>query len=124
VLPRDYWLVTIISGVVYVAMFIFLPETYRPKLLQDKALRLGLQIPHERLGSKLRTGLVRPTVMLFTEPILFLLSLYMAFVYGILYLDFTAYPYVFQKTRHWEQGIAGLAFLGESASAAYISLAC
>lgn len=112
VLPRDYWLVLIISGVVYTAMFIFLPETYQPKLLQDKAIRLGIHPPHEDLGSKLRATLIRPTIMFFTEPILFLLSLYMAFVYGILYLDFTAYPYVFQKTRRWDQGIAGLAFLG------------
>ena len=50
--------------------------------------------------------------MLLTEPILFSLSLYMAFVYGILYLDFTAYPFVFEDTRQWTAGIAGLSFLG------------
>lgn len=50
--------------------------------------------------------------MLFTEPILFLLSLYMAFIYGILYLDFTAYPVVYKESRDWPPGIAGLSFLG------------
>lgn len=50
--------------------------------------------------------------MLLTEPILFFLSLYMAFVYGILYLDFTAYPFVFEDSRHWSAGKSGLAFLG------------
>ena len=50
--------------------------------------------------------------MLFTEPILFLLSLYTAFVYGILYLDFTAYPIVYEQSRGWYPGISGLSFLG------------
>lgn len=50
--------------------------------------------------------------MLFTEPILFSLSLYMAFVYGILYLDFTAYPIVYADSRSWSIGISGLSFLG------------
>lgn len=109
---RDFWLVFIISGVVYAVMLLFLPETYAPRLLHIKAQKYGLQQSHQELGLMLRTNITRPTVMFFTEPILFLLSLYMAFVYGILYLDFTAYPYVFQQTRHWDAGISGLTFLG------------
>ncbi|RBR26198.1 uncharacterized protein FIESC28_00981 [Fusarium coffeatum] len=61
--------------------------------------------------------------MFLTEPILFLLSLYMAFIYGILYLDFTAYPYVFQQTRHWDAGISGLSFLGIGAGMAIATAA-
>ena len=36
----------------------------------------------------------------------------MAFVYGILYLDFTAYPIVYGQSRGWSAGISGLSFLG------------
>ncbi|POS71087.1 MFS multidrug transporter [Diaporthe helianthi] len=50
--------------------------------------------------------------MLFTEPILISLSLYMAFIYSVLFLDFTAYPIVFQSARGWSLGISGLSFLG------------
>lgn len=50
--------------------------------------------------------------MLFTEPILFTLGLYSAFIWGVLYLDFTAYPVVFQDGRHWTQSTSGLSFLG------------
>lgn len=50
--------------------------------------------------------------MLFTEPVLFVLGLYSAFVWGILYLDFITYPVVFRQTRHWSEGIAGLSSLG------------
>ncbi|KAK8091375.1 uncharacterized protein PG998_015190 [Apiospora kogelbergensis] len=109
---RDFWLVAIISGSVYAVMVLFLPETYAPRLLHMKARKHGLQQPHQELRVMLGTNITRPTVMFFTEPILFLLSLYMAFVYGILYLDFTAYPYVFQQTRHWDAGVSGLTFLG------------
>jgi hypothetical protein len=56
--------------------------------------------------------LTRPWIMLFTEPILFTLGLYSALMWGILYLDFTAYPVVFQQNRHWSQGKAGLSFIG------------
>ena len=93
-------------------MVVFLPETYAPRLLQAKRRKHGIQEPHQKLTTMLRTNITRPSIMFLTEPILFLLSLYMAFIYGILYLDFTAYPYVFQQTRHWDAGISGLSFLG------------
>ncbi|RYP47622.1 hypothetical protein DL768_006351 [Monosporascus sp. mg162] len=109
---RDYWLVLILGACVYAAMFIFLPETYQPRLLQEKAQRLGVSRPQQSLKVTVKINLARPCIMFFTEPILFLLSLYMAFVYGILYLDFTAYPYVFQNARHWSAGLSGLSFLG------------
>jgi hypothetical protein len=114
-LCRNYWLVTILSGLAYITMVVFLPETYAPRLLQVKARKHGIQEPQQKLTLLLRTNVTRPIIMFLTEPILFLLSLYMAFIYGILYLDFTAYPYVFQKTRHWDSGLAGLSFLGKNA---------
>ncbi|KAI0121341.1 major facilitator superfamily domain-containing protein [Xylariales sp. AK1849] len=107
----NYWVVLILSGVIYGCMFAFLPETYQPRLLQLKAQRLGISYAQTSLNVIIKTSLTRPCIMFFTEPILFLLSLYMAFVYGILYLDFTAYPYVFQETRYWSAGISGLTFL-------------
>lgn len=41
-----------------------------------------------------------------------LLSIYMAIVYGTLYMLFSAFPIVYQETRGWSPGIGGLAFLG------------
>ncbi len=60
--------------------------------------------------------------MLFTEPILFALSLYMAFIYGVLFLDFTAYPVVFQKARSWSVSISGLSFVGMGAGMAFATM--
>lgn len=107
-----FWLVLIISCVVYIAMLAFLPETYHSKLLHDKARRLGRPRQQKNIKNQLYVNLTRPWLMLFTEPILFWLSLYMAFVYGILYLDFTAYPIVYGESRGWSAGISGLSFLG------------
>ncbi|KAK7713147.1 hypothetical protein SLS57_007477 [Botryosphaeria dothidea] len=109
---RDYWIVTILSGISYIATLVLLPETYAPVILQQKRIRLGEGRIDVVPKINYYVTLTRPWVMLFTEPILFLLSLYMAFCYGILYLDFTAYPIVFAETRDWTPGIAGLSFLG------------
>ncbi|KAF5615591.1 major facilitator superfamily transporter [Fusarium tjaetaba] len=119
----NFWLVSILSGLVYITMVVFLPETYAPRLLQTKARKHSTQEPHQALTVMLWTNITRPTVMFLTEPILFLLSLYMAFIYGILYLDFTAYPFVFQQTRHWDTGISGLSFLGIGAGMAIATAA-
>ncbi|KAH8594516.1 putative MFS transporter [Bisporella sp. PMI_857] len=107
-----YWVVTIISGPVYVAMIFLLPETYVTVLLQRKKMKAGIPPAHQSFKEQYFTHLTRPWVMLFTEPILFTLGLYSAFIWGILYLDFTAYPVVFRQSRKWNEGIAGLSFFG------------
>lgn len=61
--------------------------------------------------------------MLFTQLILFLLPLYMAFIYGILYLNFTAYFVVYEESWEWTPGIAGFSFLGIGAGMTIATLA-
>jgi hypothetical protein len=39
-------------------------------------------------------------------------DVYVAIVYGTLYLSFVAYPIVFQRQRGWSPGLGGLAFCG------------
>ena len=59
-----------------------------------------------------RNTLVRPAKMLVFSPIIFLLSLFMAVVYGYLYLLFTTFPIVFETYYHFSIGITGLVYLG------------
>jgi DHA1 family multidrug resistance protein-like MFS transporter len=54
----------------------------------------------------------RPLRLLFTEPIILLLSIYMSFIYGLLYLFLTAYPLVFIGVHGFNLGQSGLAFFG------------
>src|ERR1700712_677605 len=53
----------------------------------------------------------RPLKMLFLSPIVFLLALYMALCYGLLYLIFTTITSVFNETYGWQIEICGLAYV-------------
>lgn len=108
----NFWLVLIIGGTIYTVMVLSLPETYETYLLREKARRCNIVVERKNIKTELGTNLTRPWVMLFREPILFSLSLYMALVYGVLYLDFTAYPIVYGGSRGWSMGQSGLSFLG------------
>lgn len=112
------------SGALWIAGSLLMPETYAPVLLRRRAERLS-KITGKVYRSKadidqgkitlreaFKTALSRPWILLFREPIVFLLSLYMAIVYGTLYMLFAAYPIVFQGVRGWSQGIGALPFLG------------
>jgi hypothetical protein len=50
--------------------------------------------------------------MLFVSPIVLLLSLYVAVIYGYLYLLFTTMTFTFEKNYGFSQGSAGLTYLG------------
>lgn len=67
---------------------------------------------HERIEFDLREVIrkyfTRPVRMLMTEPIVLLVSLYMSFVYGILYAFLEAYPYIFEGEYGMSPGVAGL----------------
>jgi hypothetical protein len=60
----------------------------------------------------LRKTLSRPWVLLFKEPIVLLSAVYVALVYGTLYMFFAAFPIVFEQVRGWNPGVGGLSFLG------------
>ncbi|PTU23071.1 hypothetical protein P175DRAFT_0507816 [Aspergillus ochraceoroseus IBT 24754] len=114
----------IFSGALWIAGSLLIPETYAPVLLRRRAEKLSklsgkvyyskLDIDRGKVsvGEAFKTSLSRPWILLFREPIVFLLSLYMAIVYGTLYMLFAAYPIVFQGYRHWNQGVGSLPFLG------------
>lgn len=49
---------------------------------------------------------------LLSEPVVFLLSVYLAIIFATLYLLFAAYPIVYREARGWGIGVSGLPFLG------------
>jgi hypothetical protein len=55
---------------------------------------------------------IRPIIMCAQEPILLLVNIYIALVYGILYLFFEAFPVSFEEQRGWNLGVSALPFLG------------
>ncbi|KAL4988356.1 major facilitator superfamily domain-containing protein [Aspergillus falconensis] len=118
------WITLIASGSFGAIAWFVVPETYHPVLLQRRAARLRKETGNQNLhafldhhkptfGDIVRKYLFRPVQMLMLEPILILITLYLALVYGILYLFFEAYPVSFQEERGWtNEGIAGLPFIG------------
>ncbi|KAK9895337.1 putative mfs-multidrug-resistance transporter [Cystobasidium minutum MCA 4210] len=110
------------SGVLTFLAWLTVPETYAPTLLRRRAARLskvtGQHYTAQADADKkidfawLRTQLTRPWLLLFQEPIVFVMSIYMAIVYGTLYMLFAAFPIIFQEGRGWSAGISGLAFMG------------
>lgn len=102
---------------------LFLEETYPPIILVQKASELrrrtrnwGIHARQEEIEVNLREllekNLSRPIRMLFTEPIVLSLSIYMAFIYGLLYLFLTFYPIVFQGVHGMNPGVGGLPYFG------------
>ncbi|KAH8422814.1 MFS transporter [Aspergillus melleus] len=126
------WIALILSGVA-LALCCIMEETYGPIILQKKAARLRKETDDSRwwsrydqktsLGEMLKVNLGRPFVMAVTEPICIFWNIYIAIVYGILYLCFTAYPIVFRDIRGWSLGLSGLAFLGIG-TGCLITIAC
>ncbi|GAW09498.1 mfs multidrug [Lentinula edodes] len=57
-------------------------------------------------------NLSRPVILLTRSFICFMLSLYMAFMYGIYYLMFTTFPELFNVIYGFDTGIGGLVYLG------------
>ncbi|CAJ2506858.1 Uu.00g080440.m01.CDS01 [Anthostomella pinea] len=112
------------TGVLWIVCSCVVPETYSPVLLRKRAAKLSKMTgkhyiskidagkPKQTIGQKFKVALSRPWKLLFREPIVLMTSLYMAIVYGTLYMMFAAFPIVFQQQRGWSPGIGGLAFLG------------
>ncbi|KAJ5226410.1 hypothetical protein N7468_007635 [Penicillium chermesinum] len=116
--------VAIFAGALAILTFFTLPETCAPVLLRKRAARLSAhtgQVYRSKLeieqGKKspaavLKVALSRPWLLLFREPIVLLLSIYLSIIYGVLYLMFAAFPIVYEKGRGWSEGITGLSFVG------------
>ncbi|KAI4592573.1 MFS siderochrome iron transporter 1 [Pestalotiopsis sp. 9143b] len=111
-------------GLVWIVCSLTIPETYAPVILRKRANKLSKltgQVfiskldagkPRKTVAQEFKVALTRPWILLFREPIVMLTSLYMAIVYGTLYMMFAAFPIVFQQQRGWSPGVGGLAFLG------------
>jgi len=116
-------LMAIFTGVLWIACSLYVPETYAPVLLRKRAAKLSQMTGKvyvskvdaynkQTKAEQVKTALLRPWILLLTEPIVLLTSIYIAIIYGTLYLLFAAFPIVFQLNRGWTPGISGLAFCG------------
>jgi MFS transporter, DHA1 family, multidrug resistance protein len=113
-----------IMGCAALFLIIFVvKESYPPKILVSKASELrrrtknwGIHAKQEEvevdLNELITKNFSRPLRLLVTEPVIFLVTLYMSFIYGLLYCFLTAYPLVFAGVHHIKPGVSGLPFFG------------
>jgi MFS family permease len=101
--------------------FLLVRETYAPRLLHQKAMRLQKETGRRMKGKfdkgqtpskAIMTAISRPAKLLMRSPIVGLLSLYVAIVYSYMYLLFTTFTNVFESQYGFNSGEAGLSYLG------------
>ena len=131
--PRLGWRWTQhISVILTVAAFIpvcFTRETYKKVILQRESIRLGLQ---DTSSTRMGTGrairyfattlIQRPLHMLFTEPIVMLVSLYNGFLFGLMYAFIVASPWMYETYYGFGKNAVSLTFLGLSLGALLASV--
>ncbi|KAF8994559.1 MFS general substrate transporter [Cyathus striatus] len=117
-----FWSVSIADAILQVAGFIFLRETYAPEILKRKAravrkstgnpsVRSQYENPDRHWSTVMGRGIIKPIKFLFTEPIVQVFALYMAVLYGVLYLSLTTFVKVFTDQYGESTGIAGVHYL-------------
>ncbi|CAN6601665.1 probable drug/proton antiporter Yhk8p [Trichomonascus vanleenenianus] len=116
-----FWATSIADAVIAVIVFMMFKETYAPRILNKRAEKLRKSTGDERYHSKyelkdsllvmLATNLSRPMRFVFTQPIIQVLGLYMAFNYGLLYILLTTFPALFRDVYHENPAIGGLHYI-------------
>ncbi len=117
-----YWIQLILAGVVWVLITFTVPETYAPTILAARAKKMRKETGSDEhiteqdldirpFSERMTIFLVRPFQLLFLEPIVLLVSLYMSVLYGLLYMFFVAFPIIFQEGKGYTAGITGLMFI-------------
>ncbi|ODN79495.1 hypothetical protein L202_03466 [Cryptococcus amylolentus CBS 6039] len=116
-----YWVLFIITGACII-MSIFTPETLAPVLLRKKANKLNKEhntdvyvTEHDlnRLpfSETMKIALLRPIQLMFQEMIIIFFTIYLSFIYALLYATFFAFPIAFEEIRGWNIGMTGVSFV-------------
>ncbi|KAJ9609128.1 hypothetical protein H2200_006899 [Cladophialophora chaetospira] len=114
---------SIVNAIILAAGFWKLNETYAPYILHKKAKMIRKQTGDSRYFAEGEGEVDQPIVkkilktmgrsfgMLFTQPIVQVLALYMAFSYGVLYLALSTFPALYGTVYGESLGISGLNYI-------------
>ncbi|EGR50519.1 uncharacterized protein TRIREDRAFT_58561 [Trichoderma reesei QM6a] len=112
------WISIFITVAFYIPVC-FTRETYKKVILKRRAARLGLRDSASQRTSPGRafryfftTLIQRPLHMLFTEPIVTLVSVYNGFLFGLLYTFVVSVPWIFRHYYGWSVESEPLSYLG------------
>lgn len=117
-----YWVLLIFTGVVFIFVAGLVPETHHQTILKyrknklikltgDTRYKIIKDLKPRTVGEIAKETVSRPLILL-TELIVFLLTIYMSIMYGLIYMFFFAYPVVFIEGKGWSDSMTGLMFIG------------
>ena len=119
------WTLMWLSGGTLVLLLFLMPETNPTNILYRRSRRLRFLTGNKTLRSEqdllggqfswretMNRVLIRPFVLAFTEPILFVLNTYIAFLISLLFSSLSSFPLVFMDIYSFDLGQKGLAYLG------------
>lgn len=117
-----FWVITIATGVFELLFLVTYRETYKVTILERKARRLRMETGNGLLRSRYDTGvfgfalfctmILRPFKLLFTSPVIVLLSICGAFAISYTYVVITSISGIYTTQYHFSQGFLGLTYLG------------
>lgn len=116
-----YWTLLIIACFGYCVFIIIVPETYAPAILKKRAKELRKKTGDSRYRTiaelqplsfkeTAKRSILRPFLLL-SELIVFLVTLYMSVIYGLLYMFFFAYPMIYEVGKGWSSSKTGIMFI-------------
>lgn len=111
-----------VDALIQIVGLFLLQETYPPVLLHRKKKRLIKETgnedlrtewddPNRTLAMTLKIALTRPFRLLFTQIIVQVLAVYMAYLYGLMYLVLSTFPTLWINNYHETVGIGGLNYI-------------
>ena len=117
-----FWATSIADAAIQVSGLFFLQETFSPILLSRKAAKLRKETGNMSLrtefdqadrsfGALMRKALIRPYKLLTTQPIVQVLAVYLAFIYGLLYLVLSTFPVLWDRVYHESISIGSLNYI-------------
>jgi len=117
-----FYSTSIFTAIVQCFGIFFLQETYAPRLLQWKCDRLRketgnmnlhteFESPDRTLVATIKTAMQRPFRLLATQPIVQVLAIYMAYLYGLTYLMLSTFPLLWTERYRMSVGVGSLNFL-------------
>ena len=117
-----FWILSIICATNTLVALLFLKETYAPVILESRKSALEKQgtgtyrianEDHRPFGAKLRSSMNRPIRILFTQPIVFVLAVYQATIFGTNFILYTNFQSIYGRDGYgFSTTQVGLMYLG------------
>ncbi|KAL0468042.1 major facilitator superfamily domain-containing protein [Neurospora intermedia] len=130
------WVTLVISGTAFLVSFLFLPETYLPKLLDWKAEHLrrltndqryvsahAQNLRQKSFAQRLRARLSLPLKFIHTESVITVLGIYLILLYTLLFTFLSGFDQIFRQAHDLDEGQTGACFGALAAGATSFMLA-